>query len=169
MSVFFDVKIIVCYSILSRDWRGLAESARLDVGALAANSKISNTSHTLHRWSQAGGNLGHLFLALENMDRFDVIHDASKAIKADHERMRRDGLPSLPLDLQEQQNMVQYEDDTILTVHDRESLEKGGGLTHYDALLLHADEDIEFVKTMLAKLEDEYGLKVASYKYYLNK
>lgn len=47
------------------------------------------------------------------------------------------------------------------TADDRESLSRGGGLAHYDALLLHADQDIEFVKIMLSKLEDEYGMKVS--------
>ena len=67
------------YSIFS-DWRGLAESARIDVAAMAGSSRISCTSHTIHRWAAAGGTVRHLLQALTAMDRHDVIHDVKLPI-----------------------------------------------------------------------------------------
>ena len=63
-----------------RDWRGLAESARLDVPALAACSRISFASHCMHRWSAAGGTIAHFISALSDMDRHDVILDTLQDI-----------------------------------------------------------------------------------------
>lgn len=38
----------------------------------------------------------------------------------------------------------------------------GLGLQQYTALVLFADEDIDFIQEMVEKLEEEYGLKVSS-------
>lgn len=42
----------------------------------------------------------------------------------------------------------------------------GLGLQQYTALVLFADEDIDFVQEMVEKLEGEYGLKVGLIFYY---
>ena len=49
----------------------------------------------------------------------------------------------------------------MLAADDRRNLAEGRGLAYYDALLLHADEDTDFVKFMLEKLENKFGLKVS--------
>ncbi|XP_018008339.1 uncharacterized protein LOC108666044 [Hyalella azteca] len=153
-------KILLSADGLHRDWRGLAEYARLDVPSIGASSRISFTSHCLHLWGQAGGTLHNLTSALVAMDRHDVIHDTMHLIANDVERINREGFPALHPSLQQQESIHSFVDDNILTVHDQESLERGGGLMHYDALVLHADEDLPFVHTLLEKLEGEYGLRL---------
>lgn len=44
---------------------------------------------------------------------------------------------------------------------DHKNLSMGLGLQQYTALVLFADEDIDFVQEMVEKLEGEYGLKVS--------
>ncbi|KAF2363683.1 Toll/interleukin-1 receptor (TIR) domain [Trinorchestia longiramus] len=153
-------KILLSTDGFHRDWRGLAEFARLDVPSIAAVSRISFTSHCLHLWCQAGGTLHQLYKALVAMDRHDVIHDTKHLIEKDIERIQREGYPALLPTLHQQDSIHSYVDENILTVHDQQSIEKGGGLTHYDALVLHADEDLLFLQTLLNKLEGEYGLKL---------
>lgn len=41
-------------------------------------------------------------------------------------------------------------------------MSEGLGLQQYTALVLFADEDIDFIQEMVEKLEGEYGLKVSS-------
>uniref|UniRef100_A0A6A7G976 Myeloid differentiation factor 88 n=1 Tax=Hirondellea gigas TaxID=1518452 RepID=A0A6A7G976_9CRUS len=153
-------KVLLSARGLHRDWRGLAEYARQDAPSIAASSRISFTSHCLHMWGKAGGTVHMLVQALKSMDRHDVLCDTKSYIESDWERVQSEGYASLPPNLEDEQARHTYDDENILTVHDRASLERGGGLTHYDALVLHADEDLDFVHIMLEKLEQEHGLKI---------
>ena len=64
----------------TRDWRGIAEFARIDVPSISSASRISPSTHCINLWGLAGGTVAHLVKALEAMDRFDVIHDIKKLI-----------------------------------------------------------------------------------------
>lgn len=44
-------------------------------------------------------------------------------------------------------------------------MRNGLGIQYYDAFLLYADEDINFVTCIVGKLEREYGLTVFYYMY----
>lgn len=51
---------------------------------------------------------------------------------------------------------------------DHKNLSLGLGLQQYTALVLFADEDIDFVQEMVEKLEGEYGLKVRHIFFFMN-
>lgn len=155
-------KILLVNEGIHRDWRGLAEQAGLDVNSICSG-KISPTEHCLHLWGQKGGLIGQLWTYLEAMDRFDVIDDTLQMIYADYDKcMTQSGgaLMAVPPPFDQRVPQVAEQDSQILTVDDLNNLSKGLGLQHYDALVLFADEDIDFVQEMLEKLEGEYNLKL---------
>jgi len=152
-------KVLLSPAGLYRDWRGLATEARLDAAAVQATSRISFAAHVIYRWAGAGGTVGRLVAALAAMDRHDVLHDVSALLTADHALVRRQGLPAS----YEPPGTALTDDpweEHILTVDDRAALAAGLGPARYDALVLHADEDAAFLRTLLSKLEGEHGLKL---------
>ncbi|XP_068200543.1 myeloid differentiation primary response protein MyD88-like [Palaemon carinicauda] len=143
-----------------RDWRGLAMQAGIDEGSISSG-KISDTECFFQKWRAKDGTVGKLLDFLEAMDRFDVIDDTLEMIYGDYDKSKDEvgGLRTLsppPMD------HVSLYDQNILTVDDLKNLEAGRGLQHYDALVLYADaeKDIDFVQTLVEKLEGEYGLKL---------
>lgn len=48
----------------------------------------------------------------------------------------------------------------ILIVDDLDQLNQNGSLVEYDAFVLYAPEDQEFVDQVVEKMEGEFGLKV---------
>ncbi|XP_063875219.1 myeloid differentiation primary response protein MyD88-like [Scylla paramamosain] len=155
-------KILLASQGIHRDWRGVAEQAELDVGSISSG-KISPTEHCLHLLGQKGSLMGQLWNYLEAMDRFDVIDDTRDMIYADYDKCMKEGggaLTALPPPMDQLVTDVAAYDDNILTVDDRKNLSLGLGLQQYTALVLFADEDIDFVQEMVEKLEGEYGLKL---------
>ncbi|XP_069943312.1 uncharacterized protein Myd88 isoform X2 [Cherax quadricarinatus] len=156
-------KILLASRGVHRDWRGLAEQANLDVSSISCWGKISPTEHCLHIWGQKGGTMMQLWTFLEAMDRFDVIDDTLEIIYSDYDRCMSHGggaLAALPPPLDQLVSDVSIYDKNILTVDDHRNLSMGLGLQHYAALVLFADEDIDFVQEMVEKLEGDYGLKL---------
>nr|XP_045624951.1 myeloid differentiation primary response protein MyD88-like [Procambarus clarkii] len=156
-------KILLVSRGVHRDWRGLAEQASLDVSSISCWGKISPTEHCLHIWGQKGGTVMQLWTFLESMDRFDVIDDTLEMIYSDYDKCMSQGggaLAALPPPLEQLVTDVSTYDRNILTVDDHRNLSMGLGLQYYAALVLFADEDIDFVQEMVEKLEGEYGLKL---------
>ncbi|XP_066975455.1 myeloid differentiation primary response protein MyD88 [Macrobrachium rosenbergii] len=153
-------KVLLSPEGFRRDWRGLAVQAEIDEGCISSG-KISDTECFFQKWRAKDGTIGELLKFLEAMDRFDVIDDSLEMIYGDYDKCQSEvgGLRTLsppPID------QVSLYDQSILTVDDLRNLEAGRGLQHYDALVLYADaeKDINFVQTLVEKLEGEYGLKL---------
>lgn len=156
-------KILLASQGVHRDWRGVAEQANLDVSSISCWGKISPTEHCLHIWGQKGGKVEHLWTFLEVMDRYDVIDDTLENIYSDYDKCKSQGggaLAALPPPLDQLVSDVAVYDSNVLTVDDHKNLSMGLGLQYYNALVLFADEDIDFVQEMVEKLEGEYNLKL---------
>lgn len=151
-------KILLTSQGIHRDWRGLAEQAHLDVNSISSG-KISPTEHCIHLWGKRLGTIGQLWTFLEAMDRFDVIDDTLLLIYEDYDRCKSQVggiMTTLPPPMEDNS----YSDPDVITTDDQKNLNLGLGLQHYDALVLSADEDCDFVQELVEKLEGEYGLKL---------
>ncbi|KAG7175226.1 Myeloid differentiation primary response protein MyD88-like [Homarus americanus] len=156
-------KVLLAAQGVHRDWRGVAEQANLDVSSISCWGKISPTEHCLHIWGQKCGTVQQLWNFLEAMDRFDVIDDTLEMIYADYDKCMSQGggaLAALPPPMDQLVSDVATYDSNVLTVDDHRNLSMGLGLQQYTALVLFADEDIDFVQEMVEKLEGDYGLKL---------
>ncbi|KAK4315097.1 hypothetical protein Pmani_013659 [Petrolisthes manimaculis] len=156
-------KILLAPHGIHRDWRGVAEQANLDVSSISCWGKISPTEHCLHILGQKGGLVGQLWNHFEAMDRYDVIDDTLHMIYDDYDKCMSQGggaVAALPPPMDQLMPDMSTYDSNILTVDDQKNLSQGLGLQQYTALVLFADEDIDFVQEMVEKLEGEYGLKL---------
>ncbi|XP_050733688.1 myeloid differentiation primary response protein MyD88-like [Eriocheir sinensis] len=156
-------KILLASPGVHRDWRGVAEQADLDVSSISCWGKISPTEHCLHILGQKGSLVGQLWNYLENMDRFDILDDTREMIYADYDKVVSQGsgaLAALPPPMDQLVTDIAVYDNNVLTIDDHKNLSLGLGLQQYTALVLFADEDIDFVQEMVEKLEGEYGLKL---------
>ncbi|EZA47431.1 Myeloid differentiation primary response protein MyD88 [Ooceraea biroi] len=92
---------------------------------------------------------------MEKIDRWDVIKKTLASLETDAIKyLEQQG------DAETAADKVNDQDQDMLTLADISRLKQGLEVQHYDAFLLYADEDINFVNEMVEKLETEYQLKL---------
>lgn len=144
---------------LPRDYRGLAYL--LDFNNDIMSVLVSHADPTMHIFTLLSDKeyvnvtMKTFQEAMEKIDRWDVIDKTQASLETD------------AIKYMEQQEKAQMsaekadeQDQDILTLADIHRLQQGLEAQHYDAFLLHADEDIDFVNEMVRKLETEYQLKL---------
>ncbi|XP_011647084.1 myeloid differentiation primary response protein MyD88 isoform X2 [Pogonomyrmex barbatus] len=143
---------------LPRDWRGLAHLLEFNgevVSLLTSHSDPTTHIFTILEKNQKDISIKGFQTMMEQMDRWDVIDDTEVLLQKDAERylehQQRAQVSADPID---------EGDREILTLGDVYRLKQGLGTQYYDAFLLYADEDIDFVNEMIDKLETEYKLKL---------
>lgn len=148
-------KVIPTENGLPRDWRGLAHSSNLSGEILPLLMSHSDPSaYILSIWQekQKDITIKDLQLALEEIDRWDIIDDTLELFEKDAAKY---------LASEESAEVVKNEiDKKILTVDDIYRVRKGLKNQYYDAFLLYADEDDDFAMMTVEKLEKQYNLKL---------
>ncbi|KAF5295369.1 hypothetical protein FQR65_LT01561 [Abscondita terminalis] len=152
-------KIILTDKGLSRDWHGLADKVGITGEQLPSLQNDSDqTKRILDLWyerDKQGSTIENLFAFLEDLDRFDVIDDATLLIDEDiqnYERAKNTETTSTNLDC----------DKHILTRDDVIRIESGLEPQKYDAFVLFADEDTNFATELIDKMENQYKLKLCA-------
>ncbi|XP_046636987.1 myeloid differentiation primary response protein MyD88-like [Daphnia pulicaria] len=132
-----------------RDWRGLAELMGCDMLVIQNLEKTSNPfAGLISQVKDLTAN--QLIEYLEKMDRYDVVDDTIALMENDLY------LASRQTNLQETKQDIPQ----IVTIGDQEQFSEDGTLVQYDAFVLYAREDQEFVNTVVKKIEGEYGMKL---------
>nr|XP_034182371.1 myeloid differentiation primary response protein MyD88 isoform X1 [Osmia lignaria] len=151
-------KIIPSENGLPRDWRGLAHLSNLGgeiLPLLTSHSDPSAYILTTWRQKQKDITIKDLQVALEEIDRWDIVDDTLELFEKDAikylEQLERS---------QTSADIIAGDDTKILTVDDIHRSRQGLDNQYYDAFLLYADEDINFATKMIDKLESQYKLKL---------
>ncbi|KAK7026768.1 Myeloid differentiation primary response protein MyD88 [Halocaridina rubra] len=152
-------KILLTSQGIHRDWRGLAEQAGMDIGCINSG-KISPTAHCIYKWRKGHATIGQFLAFLEVMDRFDVIDDALTLIYNDYDKcMTQAGGLAMTATPPSIDDEVSFDPD-LISVGDVSNRDLGLGLEHYDALVLSAEEDCDFVQELIENIEVKYGFKL---------
>ncbi|KAI9562755.1 hypothetical protein GHT06_010209 [Daphnia sinensis] len=132
-----------------RDWRGVAELMGVDVLVI---QNLERTSNPFGNLISQVKNLtaNKLIEYLEQMDRYDVIDDTIAVMENDLYLASRQSIS----------NRIQAESPQLVTIGDQECYSEHGTLVQYDAFVLYAREDQEFVDRVVEKMEGEYGMKL---------
>lgn len=153
-------KIILSEKGLQRDWNGLAEL--IGIGGEHIPSLRNDKDHTrklLNLWYEKDKNkstIKKLLVFLEDLDRFDVVDDIKIFIEEDIKVYEPN------CERAEPKNINPSIDSLVLTREDIVRLENGLGPQHYDAFVLFADEDTNFVTELIDKMENQYKLKLCA-------
>ncbi|XP_014242274.1 myeloid differentiation primary response protein MyD88 [Cimex lectularius] len=142
-------KVIPSPSGYPRDWRGLADIAKVSLPPCDNDP----TASIICQWERTKSNVNDLREALKEIDRWDVLDDITEYLETDvkdylNTSNNNDGC------------LQKIEPDFALTDDDVQRKEKGLGPQIYDAFLLFADEDKEFAMEIVHKLEGEYNAKL---------
>ncbi|CAL7947620.1 unnamed protein product [Xylocopa violacea] len=152
-------KVIPSENGLPRDWRGLAHLCNLSGELMPlVTSHPDPATYILTAWQQKEQSITFkdLQIVLEEIERWDILDDTLELFERDAARYLE----------QEQKAQTSAEiivndvDEKVLTVDDLHRLRQGLESQYYDAFLLYADEDINFVTEMVDKLENQYNLKL---------
>ncbi|XP_057367721.1 uncharacterized protein LOC130688721 isoform X2 [Daphnia carinata] len=132
-----------------RDWRGVAELMGVDVLII---QNLERTSSPFASLISQAKNLtaNKLIEYLEKMDRYDVIDDTIAVMENDLYLASRQSIS----------NRIQSQSPQLVTIGDQECYSEHGTLVQYDAFVLYAREDQEFVDRVVEKMEGEYGMKL---------
>ncbi|KAK1133976.1 hypothetical protein K0M31_011761 [Melipona bicolor] len=152
-------KILPSENGLPRDWRGLAHFCKLGGEIMPLlTSHPDPTTYILTTWQQKKKDvtLKDLQIALEEIERWDILDDTSKLFEGDGEKY----LEQLQKSQTSAEIISNGIDEKILTVDDLHRLRQGLENQYYDAFLLYADEDVSWATEMLNKLENKYNLKL---------
>ncbi|XP_012272432.1 myeloid differentiation primary response protein MyD88 [Orussus abietinus] len=153
------LKIIPTEDGFPRDWRGLAHLLNLDGEIMPSiMSEPDPTGHILSimRKDFKSFMVKDLRTMLETLDRWDVVDDTEDLIEKDAEVYAHE-LEKSKTSAEIIQPSI---DRQMLTIDDLYRFRQGLDEQYYDAFLLYADEDLDFAKQMIEKLEKEYGLKL---------
>ncbi|CAD1475681.1 unnamed protein product [Heterotrigona itama] len=149
-------KILPSENGLPRDWRGLAHFCKLGGEIMPLlTSHPDPTTYILATWQkkEKDATIKDLQIALEEIERWDILDDTSKFFEGDGEKYIEQ--------LQKSQTSAEIIsngiDEKVLTVG---KLRQGLENQYYDAFLLYADEDVNWATEMLNKLENKYNLKL---------
>ncbi|XP_012531251.1 myeloid differentiation primary response protein MyD88 isoform X2 [Monomorium pharaonis] len=153
------MKVLPSDNGLPRDWRGLAHQLELSTELMSLLTSHSDpTIHilTLLEKNQKDITMKNFQAMMEQMDRWDIIDDTEALFQSDAERylehQQRAQMSAEPID--------ECADQKILTFGDIHRLNQGLETQYYDAFLLYAEEDIDFVNEMIEKLETQFKLKL---------
>jgi len=153
-------KIIPTDDGLLRDWRGVYELAGFAAGPLfdKFNAASSPFQQLVEEWKRKeNATVRHFFNILKELDRYDVIDDNRERIGIDIKDADLQ-LTSKGLSVRTVESTVAG-CETVLTYDDIVSLRNGKPLARYDALVLYAEEDVDWVLDMVAVLEGQ-GISV---------
>lgn len=134
-----------------RDWRGLAEF--LGCGMLQVQNLERPGMNPFKELLKIGGKdltVNRFVEFLEKMDRYDVVDDTIALMEND--------LYELSVQATSVMNSTSINTSQILTVDDYDYQHLNE--TYYDAFVLYAREDQEFIDQIVEKMEGEYGLKL---------
>ncbi|XP_071573082.1 myeloid differentiation primary response protein MyD88 isoform X2 [Temnothorax nylanderi] len=152
------MKVLPSDNGLPRDWRGLAHLLELSTDVMSL--LVSHSDPTMHMLTMLEKNkkdvtIKNFQAIMEQMDRWDIIDDTEALFQSDAERylehQQRAQVSADPID---------ECDKEILTLGDIHRLQQGLETQYYDAFLLYAEEDIDFAKEMVEKLETQFKLKL---------
>jgi Death domain./TIR domain. len=152
------IKIIANDKGLPRDWQGLAELCGISGEKMPSLQQDPDPSNkVLHLWSEENKNestIDKFITYLEELDRFDVIEDISPLIEQDINCFKRNtsDFSSKCPDLES--------DKYILTIDDVNRRNEGLEPQTYDAIVLFADDDIDFATELIETMENKYNLKL---------
>lgn len=148
-------KVLPSDNGLPRDWRGLAHAFGMAGETIPLLSSHSNPSdyilETITNTDSRKITIKDLQNALETIERWDVIDDTETLFEKDAQehatRLKR---------VQESPTAVnENADPEILTIDDQYRSRLGLKKQIYDGFLLYADDDYEFAKEMITRLENE--------------
>ncbi|XP_004921572.1 myeloid differentiation primary response protein MyD88 isoform X1 [Bombyx mori] len=138
---------------LPRDWRGLASLVGISSQEAGSIHQCSNkTDKVLEIWQRNGSpTVGQLLEFLQRLDRFDVhddvIDDLRKHISRGELTVNQPAFEGGQVAIKHN-DIISNEDVYVpITIDDDEGYEQ-----HYDAFVLYADEDREFVEEMINRL-----------------
>lgn len=153
-------KVIPNDSGLPRDWRGLAHLIGLkseEIPVLAFDT--DPTARILHLWHKQSKSLctvKQLQTYLEQLDRYDIVHDTAEMIEKDIAFYINE-----PEKFTTTVSLIEDEiDRRILTTDDVFRINQGLDTQIYDAFVVFADEDIDFATELIETMEKQYGLKL---------
>ncbi|XP_071628789.1 myeloid differentiation primary response protein MyD88 isoform X1 [Temnothorax longispinosus] len=145
------MKVLPSDNGLPRDWRGLAHLLELSMDAVSLLT--SHSDPTMHMLTMLDKNKKDITMKnfqaiMEQMDRWDIIDDTEALFQSDAERYLVSADP------------IDECDVCVITSGDSHRLQQGLGIQYYDAFLLYAEEDNDFAKEMVEKLETQFNLKL---------
>ncbi|XP_043504575.1 myeloid differentiation primary response protein MyD88 isoform X1 [Polistes fuscatus] len=135
------------------DWRGLAHLANIEGELLPLVSSHSDpTAFILNTIAQKknDNNIANLQCMLSMLDRWDIIDDIQEFIEEDTDKY----LKSIQNSQTTAEAIEETVDSKIITVDDLHRIRQGLENQRYDALVLYADEDVDFAYEMIEKLEN---------------
>lgn len=138
---------------LPRDWRGLAHLANIEGELLPLVSSHSDpTAFILNAITQKknDNNIANFQYMLSMLERWDIIDDIQEFIEEDTDKY----LKSIQNSQTTAEAIEETIDSKIITVDDLHRLRQGLENQRYDALVLYADEDVDFAYEMIKKLEN---------------
>ncbi|XP_043283301.1 myeloid differentiation primary response protein MyD88 [Venturia canescens] len=152
-------KWLLTYDGLPRDWRGLAHLWGIDGEKIPSLSSHSDPTGQLLNFSNekiSSCTIKDFEAMLSKIDRWDIIDDAHALLEKDAEqyveRLER---------CKDSANEIQTEvEKKILTMDDLYRVKQGMKNQCYDAFVLYAEEDLEFVNEMIRVLEKQHHLKL---------
>ncbi|XP_024888101.1 myeloid differentiation primary response protein MyD88 isoform X2 [Temnothorax curvispinosus] len=152
------MKVLPSDNGLPRDWRGLAHLLELSMDVVSLLT--SHSDPTMHMFTMLDKNKKDITMKnfqaiMEQMDRWDIIDDTEALFQSDAERYlehrQRAQVSADPID---------ECDEEILTLGDIHRSRQGLKTQYYDAFLLYVEEDNDFAKEMVEKLETQFNLKL---------
>lgn len=142
---------------LPRDWRGLAHVFEIPGETMPLLYTHLNPSKYILEAIDNKTSLKALQEAFESIERWDVFDDTEilfeKDVQVYNENLKRSQKSA--------EDVIANADLEILTIEDQYRSEEGLQKQHYDAFILYADEDFDFAKEMIEKLEEQ-NLKVCT-------
>lgn len=146
-------KYIPCDNGLPRDWRGLAHLSDLEGEIMPMLSSHPDPTmfilQTIEKKEKQ--NLANLQDMLSTLDRWDIIDDAQEFMEEDATKY----LEHLDSSKTSADVIEDNDDAKVLTVDDLYRNRQGLENQRYDAFILYANEDIDFVNEMIDKLEKD--------------
>ncbi|XP_077267384.1 myeloid differentiation primary response protein MyD88 isoform X2 [Temnothorax americanus] len=152
------MKVLPSDNGLPRDWRGLAHL--LELSTVVVSFLTSHSDPTMHMFTILEKNKKDITMKnfqaiMEQMDRWDIIDDTEALFESDAERYLEHRQRA-----QVSADAIDERDEEILTFGDSHRLKQGLETQYYDAFLLYAEEDNDFAKEMIEKLETQFNLKL---------
>ncbi|XP_011308982.1 myeloid differentiation primary response protein MyD88 [Fopius arisanus] len=142
-----------------RDWRGFADVLGItgDANGIITSSLDPTAAiFDILKTRKERVTFEHLVKALEKIDRWDVLDDASDILEKDGkvylERLEKVNAPEVDA-------MI---DSKMLTYDDVVRLESGQPMQTYDAFLLFAEEDSSFADEIIENLERRGNLRLCT-------
>ncbi|KAI4503038.1 hypothetical protein M0802_002082 [Mischocyttarus mexicanus] len=151
-------KFILGDNGLPRDWRGLAHLANIEGELLPLVSSHSDpTVFILNTIVQkkSDNNIANFQSMLSMLERWDIIDDIQEFIEEDTDKY----LKCIQNSETTTEPIEETIDSKVITVDDLHRIRQGLENQRYDALVLYADEDIDFAYEMIKKLEN-LGIKL---------